>query len=229
MLPAPLKKLPGVYTALAAATWMQYRSFEWRHNVRTTGDMLVPDMDTVTTDTAFAGFYHPSHPRSARRILSRVPVTDHSQYTFIDLGSGKGLMLLLAAEYPYRAVRGVEFSRKLHDTATANIASYRNPAQRCFDVASVNVDARDYEFPNTPLVLYLFNPFRHELLQRVLQNLDASIAAAPRDVLVVYMNPLDAYLFKEVRHLQEVPVQLVENCRVFRSIVPGVSAAGARG
>src|SRR5918993_419525 len=178
MLPEPIKKLPGVHSALLTATWMQFRYFDWRHNVRTTGDMSVADMDAVTEDTARTNHYHPSHPRSGRRILSQMPIEEHSRYTFIDLGSGKGLMLLLAAEYPYHAVRGVEFSRKLHNVAAHNIASYRNGHQRCFDVQSVNVDARAYEFPLTPLVVYMYNPFRHELLDHVLKNLDASIAAA---------------------------------------------------
>ena len=200
------------------ATWAQRRYFDWRHNVRTTGDMEVADMEAVSQDTALAGFYHPSHPRSARRILARLPIADHSKYTFIDLGSGKGLMLLLAAEYPFAAVRGVEFSRRLHDVAERNIATYRNPRQRCFDVESVNVDARDYEFPTTGLVIYLFNPFRHELLARVLENLDASLAASPRDALVVYMYALDAYLFDRVHRLEQVPLQIMEGSRVYRSV-----------
>ena len=221
MLPEPIKRLPGVHSALMTATWVQFRYFDWRHGVKTTGDLLVPEMDAVTQDTALAGFYHPSHPRSGRRILSLLPIEDHSRYTFIDLGSGKGLMLLLAAEHRFKAVRGVEFSRKLHAVATDNIASYTNPRQRCFDVESVNVDARDYEFPSTPLVIYLFNPFRHELLGQVLKNLDASVAANPRDVLVVYLNPLDAYLFERLEHIKETPLHPVEGSRVYRSTVPG--------
>ena len=218
MLPEPIKKLPGVHSALVTASWMQFRYFDWRHNVHTTGDMAVAEMDTVTSDTARTNHYHPSHPRSGRRILSQLPIEDHSQYTFIDLGSGKGLMLLLAAEYGYKAVRGVEFSRKLHDLAERNIESYRNPRQRCFDIASVNVDAREYQFPDTALVIYMYNPFRHELLAQVLRSLDASLAASPRDCLVVYMNPLDAYLFADVKQVTEVPINPVENSRVYRSV-----------
>ena len=217
MLPDAIKKLPGMQSALVTATWAQRRYFDWRHNVRTMGDMGLADMDAVTPDTSLAGHYHPSHPRSARRILGMLPLRDYSQYTFIDLGSGKGLMLLLAAEYPYAAIRGVEFSRKLHEVADRNIATYRNSRQRCFDIKSVNVDARDYEFPATPLVLYLFNPFRHELLARVLRNLDNSLAASPRDALIVYMYALDSYLFDGLRHIKPVPLDLVEGSRVYRS------------
>lgn len=218
MLPETIKKLPGVHSTLLGATWVQRRYFDWRYNVRTMGDVEVSDMDTVTDDTALAAFYHPTHPRAARRIFGMLPVGDHSKYTFIDLGSGKGLMLLLAAEYPYAAIRGVEFSRKLHEVAARNIATYRNPRQRCFEIESLNMDARDYVFPPTPLVVYLFNSFRHELLERVLRNLDASLAASPRDALVVYLNPLDAYLFDRLNHLKQIPLRLVEGSRVYQSV-----------
>jgi SAM-dependent methyltransferase len=171
----------------------------------------------VSDDTSLAGFYHPTHPLAARRMLARLPIDDHSKYTFVDLGSGKGLMLLLAAEHPYAAIRGVEFSRTLHEIAARNITTYRNPRQRCFDIASLNLDAREYEFPSTPLVVYLFNSFRHELLARVLLNLDASLGASPRDALVVYLNPLDAYLFDRLRHLEQMPLSLIDGSRVYRS------------
>lgn len=48
-----------------------------------------------------------------RQILDRLPL-DFEEYTFIDLGSGKGRALLIASEYPFRAVVGVELSPKLH-------------------------------------------------------------------------------------------------------------------
>ena len=217
MLPESVRGLPGVQSALLTATWVQRRYFDWRHNVRTTGDLALANMDAVSPVTSLSGHYHPIHPRAARRILGQLPEIDHSKYTFIDLGSGKGLMLLMAAEYPYAAIHGVEFSRKLHQVAERNIATYRNPRQRCFNLQSINVDARDYEFPHTPLVVYMFSPFRHELLERVLQNLDRSLEEVPRDVLVVYVYALDAYLFDRMKHLKLYPFQLVLDSKVYRS------------
>ena len=218
MLPDSIKKLPGVQSALLTATWAQRRYFDWRHNVRTTGDMGLAEMDAVSRDTSLSGEYHPIHPRAAGRILSQLPAIDHSKYTFIDLGSGKGLMLLMAAEYPYAEIHGVEFSRKLHDVAERNIANYRNPRQRCFNLKSFNVDAKDYAFPRTPLVVYIFNSFRHELLRQVLQNLDRSLEEVPRDVLIVYMHPLDAYLFDTMKHVRPLPVHPVADSKVYRSV-----------
>ena len=46
-------------------------------------------------------------------------------FTFVDLGSGKGRVLLLAALRPFRRVIGVEISASLHTRAQANVEALR--------------------------------------------------------------------------------------------------------
>jgi methylase of polypeptide subunit release factors len=48
---------------------------------------------------------------------------EHKDFTFIDLGSGKGRALVLALSYPFRRVVGVEFALELHRVAEANLIS----------------------------------------------------------------------------------------------------------
>src|SRR5258708_5280856 len=68
-------------------------------------------------------------------------------------------------------------------------------------------DARDFGFPNDPLVLYLFNPLPERALSEVLQRLEKSLARVPRPVWIVYRNPLlettlgaSAFLEKRAEH-----------------------------
>ena len=107
----------------------------------------------------------------------------------MDLGSGKGRMLFLAAEYPFRKIRGLEFALQLHQQAERNISRFRHARQRCTDLESINLDAADYLFPDGNLVLYLFDPFGPEVLTKVLTNLGESMARQPRHVIVIMMNP----------------------------------------
>jgi hypothetical protein len=51
------------------------------------------------------------------------------------------------------------------------------------------LDARDYEFPNTPIVLYLFNPFPVYVMEKVIENLKQSLRENPREVYVIYNAP----------------------------------------
>ena len=107
-------------------------------------------------------------------------------FTFIDLGSGKGRVLLMASEYPLRKIIGVEFMPELHRTAQENIAKHASEPQQCRQVRSMSMDARDFEFPDGPLIVYLFNPFSKATFVAVLENLRQSIEQAPRPVYVAY-------------------------------------------
>jgi SAM-dependent methyltransferase len=112
------------------------------------------------------------------------------QFTFVDLGSGKGRTLLLASQYPFRKIVGVELIEELHRVAEKNIREYQDAEQRCRQIESVLGDARAYEFPLEPTVLYLFNPFPERALVEVLDRLGKSLAEFPRAIWIVYHNPL---------------------------------------
>jgi hypothetical protein len=98
-------------------------------------------------------------------------------------------VLFVAAEYPFRRVIGVEFSNALHDDALANLKRYKFQGQRCANIEPVHADARDFEFPNDNLVIYLFNPFGPEVMGRMLANLESSMERHPRHVIVVMLWP----------------------------------------
>jgi hypothetical protein len=56
--------------------------------------------------------------------------------------------------------------------------------------------------PDDDLVLYFFNPFSEPVLSRVLENLNASLQARPRKVILIYLYlPSDAWL-DELTHFQ---------------------------
>jgi hypothetical protein len=107
-------------------------------------------------------------------------------FTFIDLGSGKGRVLLMASDYPFKRIIGVEFMPELHRAAQENIAGYSSDRQRRRLIESVCMDARDFQFPPEPLVVYLFNPFSESTFARVMENLRHSVEQSPRPVYIAY-------------------------------------------
>jgi hypothetical protein len=107
-------------------------------------------------------------------------------FTFIDLGSGKGRVLLMAAQYGFKRTVGVEFMPELHHVAEKNLAGYASEKQQCQQIESACMDARDFQFPPGPLVVYLFNPFSEPTFAQVLENLRRSIEQSPRPVYVAY-------------------------------------------
>ena len=130
--------------------------------------------------------YVPTTPRLVRAWMDRLPEAVVPGATFVDLGSGRGRVLLMAAERPFRRVVGVEFAAELHQSAQDNIRRFPAARMRCSDVTSVLGDAAAFPFPYDPLVLYLDNPFSERIMAVVLRNLRASYEHSPRPVIVVY-------------------------------------------
>lgn len=161
------------------------RAFDWRHRVRTCGTAELKGLTIAGANANHGVFYHPSHPKFLFEVLGALDI-DYSRYSFVDLGSGKGRVLLVASEFPFLVIVGVEFARELHEVASENIRRYRSNSQKCKQVQSLHADATEFEFPTGPLVLYLANPFGPGVLVPVLRNLQKSLVANPRDGILIY-------------------------------------------
>lgn len=135
-------------------------------------------------------------------MLRNLPIGDVSGYTFIDMGSGKGRMLLLAAELPFRRIVGVEFASDLNALAQKNVKTYRNSNQACFEIEPLNMDATLFEFPPEPSIIYFFYPFERFVMEPVIRNLNRSLAEHPRDVILVYFNPVLSDIVEAANNLR---------------------------
>ncbi len=138
-----------------------------------------------------------------RRMLRAVRMPPET-YVFVDLGSGKGRALLIAAEYPFKRIIGVEFSRELHEIARRNVARFRarTGSAQGFDLHLG--DAACFDFPLEPIALHLYNPFGERVLEQVLGRLKESLEEAPRDVIIFYVNPVHRWMLEEAPFLRRV-------------------------
>ena len=91
--------------------------------------------------------------------------------TFVDWGAGKGRVLCLAANYPFRAVIGVELFAELAEIARANLKALPTAWVRAHSLECVTGDAGAYRPPAGPKVVYMFNPFGPSVLKRALGKL----------------------------------------------------------
>src|SRR6202453_3410424 len=79
---------------------------------------------------------------------------DFERFTFVDAGSGKGRALLLASDYPFREIIGVELSPELERIARSNIARYAEAKGSLVPrppVISMQGDATEFSWPPGPL------------------------------------------------------------------------------
>lgn len=170
---------------------LRQRFYDWRHHVDTWRPILLDELEIPSENLAHGIRYDPTTPSRFRRIMQCLAELEPSleRFTFVDLGSGKGRALLLASEYSFRRIIGVEFAPQLVDAAERNIASYRSSqAKGCRDIQLVCEDAAHYELPEGPLVVYLYNPFRERVMREVLAGIER--AARSQIVYVVYSLPV---------------------------------------
>jgi SAM-dependent methyltransferase len=174
--------------------------YDWDNRVDTTGA-------TVSWRDRLLGLFHspyqPTEPNLFREMLATLPI-DFSQFAFIDIGSGKGRTLLMASDFPFRRIIGVELLPNLHRVATENVLSYKSDSQKCFAIESLLEDVRQFVFPNEATVLYLFNPLPEPRLIQLISNLDRSLCQHPRSVYVLYHNPLLEGVLAKSKQLKKV-------------------------
>jgi SAM-dependent methyltransferase len=161
------------------------QSFDRQFHVDTAGIVRLERLAIGGANRSLGVRYQGSDPAAVRATLRDLQI-DYPKFVFIDLGSGKGRVILVASEFPFKRIVGVEFSPELHETAVRNIASYSNPARRSAVIESVCIDAAEYELPDEPLVLYFYNPFLEPLMRTVLRRIAASLQASPRDAYLVF-------------------------------------------
>jgi hypothetical protein len=157
--------------------------YDWEHSADTTRSSVGFGTQFLTGLTARP--YFATEPWLFAQIMQAIPV-DFSQFTFIDLGSGKGRVLLMASGYPFQQIVGVEFMPSLHRVAQKNIDSCSSIRRQCHQIEAVCLDARDFQFPLEPIVVYLFNSFSEATFAQALENLRRSIEQAPRPVYIAY-------------------------------------------
>lgn len=163
-------------------------AYDDEHGVDTSGVISLADLDIESGNWEFGVRYTPTVPEVFQEMMGQLKI-DHDRFTFIDYGAGKGRVLLMAAGYGFQQVIGIEFSPELCAIANENIARAAAGAGQG-RVFCECADAVEYRLPREPLVLYFYNPFEENIMRPVLDHLGASLGEAPRDVYVLYYNPV---------------------------------------
>jgi SAM-dependent methyltransferase len=107
---------------------------------------------------------------------------------FVDLGSGKGKVLLIAGRLPYRRVIGVEVDEELSRYSRHNISRARRWL-RAQEVDSVTASALDWPIPDETSVVFMFNPFIGHNFRAAVSQIFESYDRRPRSLHIVYRYP----------------------------------------
>src|SRR5438270_8630278 len=200
---------------VAEAAYRFFREFLPGRRKAKYGDLDYDFDHMVDTTRANVGFraqltaalsghqYFPTEPWLFEQIMQSLPIHFHD-FTFVDLGSGKGRVLLMAAPYGFKRIVGVEFMPEWHRIADENIRKFTAEHQPAAVIENLCMDAREFDFPAGPLIVYLFNPFPEPVFAAVLDQLRTSLLQEPRPVYVAYRFPEFDNLLQRCGWLEQI-------------------------
>jgi hypothetical protein len=149
----------------------------------------------------FSVAYYGMSPSRMRRALARWRETsgtaDVSEYTFVDIGSGKGRAMMLASELPFREMVGVELNASLHQAAEKNLEMWHESGRALSPMRLVQGDALGLSLPEGRLLIFMYNPFIAPMMRRLLARVEAAAGDRRGEIDLLYVVPQQEDVFAE--------------------------------
>jgi 16S rRNA G966 N2-methylase RsmD len=169
--------------------WQKFIAWQIK-KIRESSADLVYNVDTFRWEPdairkkAGPYFYDPTPWSALRRIFRHIRL-DFSRFTFVDMGAGKGRVVLAASAFPFTSAIGVELSPSLCRIAKNNLATFRFRRRRANMTKIVECNAAEFPIPETPCVFFFYNPFSYEIMNSVIENIVISHKQNSREIYLV--------------------------------------------
>jgi hypothetical protein len=207
------------------AKWLErapeHSEFDRKYGVDTDGELggwtYLSDLDIPSPNWIYGRNYAGIEPERFFTIFENLPI-HFEDFVFIDFGSGKGRALLMASEFPFKKIIGIEFSPQLNAIANRNVARYSSPTQKCKQIETAQMDFTQFFLPADPLVLFFYDPCDARVLAEVLANVRASWQSNPRPVFLVYVAPSEEWIVRSSGFLAESARDVTLNFCVYASL-----------
>jgi len=183
-------------TGVKLWVWASDHAFDLRYGLDTCKDASLEQLSIESENKEKGSCYQPTRVLPLRRLFQELQPLIPPESVLVDLGCGKGRVLLVALEFDFKAVRGVEFAHELCEIARKNYTAFQAKKPIRTDCQIIEGDVAAYAIRPDETVFFMFNPFDESILGRVLDNLAASLRARPRKVLIIYYNPRGAQVIE---------------------------------
>ena len=179
--------------------------FDRLYRVRTSGYIPIPKASVDRSKLVQATGYGPVNAWAFRRLLKKLALP--RQWRFADLGSGLGRPCILAAEYGFARVTGVEMVQEFCVAARENISHCRLPARNTARINIVHGDVLDYCDRTDDDVLFMYRPFHWELFCVVIKKM-IERANCTKPVTIIYTERLMSSDSSYVKAFSDYPQSL---------------------
>jgi len=169
------------------ASFIEDRHFEWIYRVETAQHVQLKTLHITRANKDLGVDYEPVRVRAFRKLMAHLQLP--ADLVFTDMGCGKGRAMILAAEFSFRRVIGVEFSPTLCAACERNIAAFCKTRDSFPEFAVIEADAAEYCVSRDEAVFFFFNPFRPPVMEAVLQSILCSLDQEFRTIWIILANP----------------------------------------
>jgi len=164
--------------------WHEY-AFDSKYGIHTRGRSK-PDPAKIKGGNSSGGKEYQGYSYYLfKKFMKALPI-NFSESVFVDFGSGKGRVLIMAAEFDFKRISGIEFSEEFYRESLSNIDKAKLSSDK---LEIIHGDAAHYRIPDDSNVMFFFNPFGEEIMEKVLKNMDESKVRNPREIYIVYTSP----------------------------------------
>jgi hypothetical protein len=174
--------------------------FDLQNGTDTGGYYSATDLQGKTLSSLYTTAYYGIAPSALSSALANLKI-NYGEFTFADVGCGKGRAIMVAAQFPFHHLWGVEISPELCEIAQANLALRPEWANRS---SIIHEDAATVIYPHGPLLILMFHPFLAPVLRRVLANLETQLRKSPRTTYVLYASNPRFTVLQKFPFLQEI-------------------------
>jgi SAM-dependent methyltransferase len=116
--------------------------------------------------------------------------------SIVDLGCGKGRVMVVAAHLGFKKITGIDFAKELCRDAVRNMERTQHSIHD-FNWEVICASVLDYSIQPGDAVFFMFNPFAEETLNLFLDKLEASCNHIPRKTWFLYASPLHASVLQK--------------------------------
>lgn len=162
--------------------------FDWKYGTDTMRWVDRNSLETQSDNRSHSAPYRATKVGPLLQLLNALNLSRDSN--FVDIGSGKGRVLLIASQYGFRKVVGIDFSGELCAIARKNVEAFSRNANPLSSIEVIETDATKYRFGAEDRVFFMYNPFDAFILAKVVDNIRSSLEENPRNAWLIYNTPL---------------------------------------
>jgi len=186
-----------VYFFYVAVNWTPWLAFfvlyhdirgAIKYGISTFAPVALNKLRIINGDTSKASPYEAANYYLLEKLFTEFRKLSKAD-SLIDLGCGKGRVLVVAAHFDFKNITGIDFATELCEEASANMKKVNQKSPQ-LQWKIINDNVANYNISPADSVFFMFNPFTDEIIEKFLKKLEISCRQFPRTTWFLYASPL---------------------------------------